>query len=381
MISVTSKSRYAVVAMAELARSGERPVPIAQIAERRGMPVQFLEQLFSTLRRDGLLSSQRGVKGGYTLARPPEQITVLEVVQALDGKVGAGGQRGRRDLGGGRRGAARRLPPHDDRRHRPPRGRRGRRGHVPHLVPPTRTSLSVRDTQGIVRSLLSSGSTDWAGGGRAGGGGGGSVAAITPGGSEDHRALLGWNETARSHACNGSTRGGRGKLIFGRVRHGRREDRPSARAAVAPRLGLVQETIRSVRGRAQHEELGGDVGIEMIGAQKGDNAATKRLLDQPRRLRRMTSPVGTRRSPPTPPAATTSRPAVTRSSRTPPATTTSGRDRAPLSRLARSSAPGVLARWPPRVPLAAPFRVRARSTTAAVLSGLRHPARPRRYRP
>jgi Rrf2 family transcriptional regulator, cysteine metabolism repressor len=88
MISVTSKSRYAVVAMAELARSGEGPVPIATIAERRAMPVQFLEQLFSTLRRDGLLSSQRGVKGGYRLARPPEEITVLEVVQALDGKVG-----------------------------------------------------------------------------------------------------------------------------------------------------------------------------------------------------------------------------------------------------------------------------------------------------
>jgi Rrf2 family protein len=88
MISVTSKSRYAVVAMAELARSGTAPVPIAQIAERREMPVQFLEQLFSTLRRDGLLHSQRGVKGGYTLARPPEEITVLEVVQALDGKVG-----------------------------------------------------------------------------------------------------------------------------------------------------------------------------------------------------------------------------------------------------------------------------------------------------
>ena len=88
MISVTSKSRYAVVAMAELARSGDRPIPIAQVAERRAMPVQFLEQLFSTLRRGGLLHSQRGVKGGYTLARPPEQITVLEVVQALDGRVG-----------------------------------------------------------------------------------------------------------------------------------------------------------------------------------------------------------------------------------------------------------------------------------------------------
>jgi Rrf2 family transcriptional regulator, cysteine metabolism repressor len=92
MISVTSKSRYAVVAMAELANSPERPVPIAQVAERRGMPVQFLEQLFTTLRRDGLLQSQRGVKGGYTLARPAEEITVLEVVQALDGKVGEEGK-------------------------------------------------------------------------------------------------------------------------------------------------------------------------------------------------------------------------------------------------------------------------------------------------
>ncbi len=88
MISVTSKSRYAVVAMAELARSGDTPTPIAQVAERRDMPVQFLEQLFSTLRRDGLLHSQRGVKGGYTLARPPDQITVIEVVQALDGRLG-----------------------------------------------------------------------------------------------------------------------------------------------------------------------------------------------------------------------------------------------------------------------------------------------------
>jgi Rrf2 family cysteine metabolism transcriptional repressor len=92
VISVTSKSRYAVVGLAELARSGDRPVPIAQVAERRGMPVQFLEQLFTTLRRDGLLQSHRGVKGGYTLARAAEDITVLEVVQSLDGRVGQEGK-------------------------------------------------------------------------------------------------------------------------------------------------------------------------------------------------------------------------------------------------------------------------------------------------
>lgn len=95
MISVTAKSRYAVVGMAELARGSGAPVPIATVAERREIPVQFLEQLFATLRRAGLLVSQRGVKGGYRLARNAEQITVLEVVQALDGRLGEeGGEAG-----------------------------------------------------------------------------------------------------------------------------------------------------------------------------------------------------------------------------------------------------------------------------------------------
>jgi Rrf2 family transcriptional regulator, cysteine metabolism repressor len=92
MISVTAKSRYAVVGMAELARNSGTPVPIGTVAERRGIPVQFLEQLFSTLRRAGLLVSQRGVKGGYRLARDAEDITVLEVVQALDGRLGEEGK-------------------------------------------------------------------------------------------------------------------------------------------------------------------------------------------------------------------------------------------------------------------------------------------------
>ena len=92
MISVTSKSRYAVVALAELARSGKDPIPTGQVAERRGIPVQFLEQLFSTLRRAGILTSHRGARGGYTLARPAEDINVLEIVQALDGVLGEEGK-------------------------------------------------------------------------------------------------------------------------------------------------------------------------------------------------------------------------------------------------------------------------------------------------
>src|SRR5258708_35738307 len=89
MISVTSKSPYAVLALAELGRSaGKGPVPIGELARRRGVPVQFLEQLFASLRRAGVLTSQRGVKGGYRFARDPSTVTTLEVVELLDGPLG-----------------------------------------------------------------------------------------------------------------------------------------------------------------------------------------------------------------------------------------------------------------------------------------------------
>jgi DNA-binding IscR family transcriptional regulator len=56
------------------------------------VPVQFLEQLFAVLRRAGVLSSQRGVKGGYRFARPPQEVRVLEIVELLDGPVGGGAE-------------------------------------------------------------------------------------------------------------------------------------------------------------------------------------------------------------------------------------------------------------------------------------------------
>ena len=64
-------------------------MPIGEIAKARDIPVQFLEGLFATLRRAGVLQSQRGVKGGYRFARPPEEVTVLEVVELLEGDIGA----------------------------------------------------------------------------------------------------------------------------------------------------------------------------------------------------------------------------------------------------------------------------------------------------
>ena len=89
MLSITTKSPYALKALTELGRQGgETPVPIGELARQRGIPVQFLEQLFAALRRGGILKSQRGVKGGYSFAKDPSQITVLEIVELLDGPLG-----------------------------------------------------------------------------------------------------------------------------------------------------------------------------------------------------------------------------------------------------------------------------------------------------
>lgn len=89
MLVITTKSAYAVRALAELARRGTAPVPIGDIAGARDIPAQFLESLFGQLRRGGILQSQRGVKGGYTFAREPGDITVLEVVELLEGGLEA----------------------------------------------------------------------------------------------------------------------------------------------------------------------------------------------------------------------------------------------------------------------------------------------------
>jgi Rrf2 family cysteine metabolism transcriptional repressor len=96
VLSITTKSPYAIRALTELARvggaGGGAPVPIGELARRRDIPVQFLEQLFAVLRRAGILRSQRGVKGGYAFARDPGDITVLEIVELLDGPLGGGAE-------------------------------------------------------------------------------------------------------------------------------------------------------------------------------------------------------------------------------------------------------------------------------------------------
>lgn len=92
MITISEKSRSAVLALTELAQRGSGgPVPILEVAEARSIPLHFLEQLFAGLRRAGILQSQRGVKGGYSFRRPPAEVTILEVVETVDGRLGPQG--------------------------------------------------------------------------------------------------------------------------------------------------------------------------------------------------------------------------------------------------------------------------------------------------
>ena len=84
----STRVRYGLRAMVELAISeGDRPVPLAQLAQKQNLSIKYLENLFHQLREHRLVLSSRGPHGGYRLARPAGEITVLEVAQALDGHL------------------------------------------------------------------------------------------------------------------------------------------------------------------------------------------------------------------------------------------------------------------------------------------------------
>jgi Rrf2 family cysteine metabolism transcriptional repressor len=84
----STKAEYGVRVMVELARhAGEDPVPLAEIASHDGLPLAYLEHLVARLRKAGLVDSRRGSRGGYLLARPSDQISMAEVVEALEGSI------------------------------------------------------------------------------------------------------------------------------------------------------------------------------------------------------------------------------------------------------------------------------------------------------
>ncbi|PZV18967.1 MAG: transcriptional regulator [Pseudanabaena sp.] len=86
-MELSLKSEYAILAMLELANhfALDQPLQIRQIANQQNIPDRYLEQLLATLKRQGLVKSQRGAKGGYILAREPWEISLLEIIRGIEG--------------------------------------------------------------------------------------------------------------------------------------------------------------------------------------------------------------------------------------------------------------------------------------------------------
>jgi len=87
-LKLSTKGRYGVKAMVDLAINyGEQPVSIKSISERQSISEYYLEQLFSSLRRAKLIKSIRGSQGGYILNRSPEEITIYDIIDVLEGPI------------------------------------------------------------------------------------------------------------------------------------------------------------------------------------------------------------------------------------------------------------------------------------------------------
>jgi Rrf2 family protein len=86
-VRVTAKVDYALRAALELAAADEGPVKGERIAQAQDIPLKFLENILLELRHHGLVQSQRGAEGGYWLSRPAEEITLAEVIRAVEGPL------------------------------------------------------------------------------------------------------------------------------------------------------------------------------------------------------------------------------------------------------------------------------------------------------
>jgi Rrf2 family protein len=84
---VSAKADYAIRALVEVAAAGGGPVKADRISQAQEIPAKFLENIMSDLRNAGLVRSQRGIEGGYWLARPAEQVSLAEVIRAVEGPI------------------------------------------------------------------------------------------------------------------------------------------------------------------------------------------------------------------------------------------------------------------------------------------------------
>jgi Rrf2 family protein len=106
---ISAKADYAVRAVAELAAAdGEKPVKAERIATAQGIPLNFLENILGELRHAGVVRSHRGAEGGFRLAKPAEEVTVADVIRAVEGPLAS--VRGGPPEDANYDGAARALP-------------------------------------------------------------------------------------------------------------------------------------------------------------------------------------------------------------------------------------------------------------------------------
>ncbi|HET8593576.1 MAG TPA: Rrf2 family transcriptional regulator [Solirubrobacterales bacterium] len=84
---ISAKADYAVRAAIEMAAAGEEPVKGERLADAQGIPLQFLEHILLELKHARLVRARRGARGGYWLARPPEEITLANVIRAVEGPL------------------------------------------------------------------------------------------------------------------------------------------------------------------------------------------------------------------------------------------------------------------------------------------------------
>lgn len=88
-MKLTTKSRYGLRAMLDLAvHQKERVVPVSSIAARQNVSERYLEQVLAPLKKAGMINSVRGAQGGYVLGKPPDEITVGDIVRVLEGPFG-----------------------------------------------------------------------------------------------------------------------------------------------------------------------------------------------------------------------------------------------------------------------------------------------------
>ena len=88
MFQVTRATEYAILLLISLSKKTDKPLALAKIAKKRGLPLKFLEKIAGQLKKEGILSSKEGTGGGYSLSKQAEEVTLFAILRAVEGRKG-----------------------------------------------------------------------------------------------------------------------------------------------------------------------------------------------------------------------------------------------------------------------------------------------------